>query len=174
MMKLMRNTKSKRKSNSLDQSSAAYFDHCIHNSSRFALLPTLRHIFWCEKGSASVEFTALAIPLFLPIFLFLQQFAALSSEESIARTLARESVRAFVSSSSDSVARAVAGEIIRVGGAELGLTDLELDGISLTFECSDSPCLSPNARIRARVEIKSPKSGRTVVASAQEYVSPWR
>jgi hypothetical protein len=137
-------------------------------------LATLWNLLRCEKGSASVEFTALAIPLFLPIFLFLQQFAALSSEESIARILARESVRAFVSSSSDSVARTVAWEVIRVGGAELGLTDQELQRISLSFDCSDSPCLSANARIRARVEITSAKSGRIVVASAQEYVSPWR
>ena len=127
-----------------------------------------------ERASASVEFCALAIPLFIPIFLFLQQFASLSSEESIARTLARESVRAFVSSSSDEAGRFVAGEVIRVGGRELGLSVAQLHNLSITFDCSDSPCLSPNGRVRARVEIKSQQSDRMVVASAQEYVSPWK
>ena len=141
------------------------------------LPPTSRKIFryLCdERASASVEFCALAIPLFVPIFLFLQQFASLSSEESIARTLARESVRAFVSSSSDEAGRFVAGEVIRVGGRELGLSVDQLRNLSITFDCSDSPCLSPNGRVRARVEIRSQQSDRVVVASAQEYVSPWR
>ncbi len=140
---------------------------------KLRMLRVLRRIFCEERGSASIEFSVLAIPLFLPIFLFLHQFAGLSSDESIARTLARESVRAFILSSSDDVARSVAGQVIQAGGAQLGLTDEEINDINLTFYCSLSPCLSPDGLVRARVEIKSKDSNRTVVASAQEYVSPW-
>ena len=146
----------------------------LYRRSPSSCISLLSQLVRCDRGSATVEFSTLAIPLFLPIFLFLQQFAALSSQESIARTLARESVRAFISSSSDGAGRAVAGEVARVGGAELGLTDEQLRGITLTFHCSDSPCLTPNARVRVQIEIKSFKSGRSAVASAQEYVSPWR
>ena len=49
-----------------------------------------------ERGSASVEFVLLALPLFIPIFIFLNQFSQLSSQEMALQTLARESVRAFI------------------------------------------------------------------------------
>ena len=39
-----------------------------------------------EDGSASVEFIVLALPLFIPLIIFLQQFAAVSAEENFART----------------------------------------------------------------------------------------
>ena len=42
-----------------------------------------------ESGSAVVEFVALALPLFVPVIIFLSQFAALSNDEFIVRTLAR-------------------------------------------------------------------------------------
>lgn len=137
-------------------------------------LSVLKQIFRGERGSASIEFSLLAIPLFLPIFLFLHQFAGLSSDESIARTLARESVRAFILSSHDEAARSVAGQVIQAGGAQLGLSDEEISHINLTFYCSKSPCLSPDGLVRARVEITSRNGKRMVVASAQEYVSPWK
>ena len=42
-----------------------------------------------ESGSAVVEFVALALPLFVPVIIFLSQFAGLSNDEFIVRTLAR-------------------------------------------------------------------------------------
>ena len=51
-----------------------------------------------ESGSATIEFALLAIPLFLPISLFLNHFATLSNSELVARTLVRESLRAYVTS----------------------------------------------------------------------------
>jgi hypothetical protein len=43
-----------------------------------------------ESGSAIVEFVVLAIPLFIPIFIYLNSFASVSGNEAIVRTLARE------------------------------------------------------------------------------------
>jgi len=40
-----------------------------------------------EEGSAAVEFVLLAIPLFIPIILFMSSFADVSDKESIARTI---------------------------------------------------------------------------------------
>ncbi|MSY37789.1 MAG: hypothetical protein F2639_06120, partial [Actinobacteria bacterium] len=47
-----------------------------------------------ESGSAIVEFVVLAIPLFIPIFIYLSNFASVSGNEAIVRTLAREGLRA--------------------------------------------------------------------------------
>jgi Flp pilus assembly protein TadG len=50
----------------------------------------MKKVLRCEKGSATVEFVALALPLFVPIIFFLHQFASVSGQEEVARTLARE------------------------------------------------------------------------------------
>jgi Flp pilus assembly protein TadG len=47
-----------------------------------------------ESGSAVLEFVALALPLFVPVIIFLSSFATASNDEFIVRTLARETVRA--------------------------------------------------------------------------------
>ena len=47
-----------------------------------------------EGGSAIVEFVALAIPLFIPVFIYLNSFASVSGNEAVIRVLAREGVRA--------------------------------------------------------------------------------
>lgn len=120
-----------------------------------------------SSGSASVEFSILAIPLFIPLFIFITQFSHSSDAQDSLRTLARESVRAFVSSSNDEIAFGVAEQIIKKGGAILGHEDLELRII-----CSASPCISPDARVLIRLVSRSSTNLKTEV-SAIEYVSPW-
>ena len=120
-----------------------------------------------SSGSASVEFSILAIPLFIPLFIFITQFSHSSDAQDSLRTLARESVRAFVSSSNDEIAFGVAEQIIKKGGAILGHEDIELRII-----CSASPCISPDARVLIRLVSRSSTNLKTEVA-AIEYVSPW-
>ena len=126
-----------------------------------------------ENGSASVEFVALALPLFIPLFIFLQQFAGVSTEENFARTLAREGARAYVSSSSDQSAGEMMNKVIMVSGKELGLTEEQFDRMSIGLECSSSPCHSPNGKIQVTIHFSANSQFRGVTASAQEYVSPW-
>lgn len=126
-----------------------------------------------ERGSASVEFIALALPLFIPLFIFLQQFAGVSAEENIARTLAREGARAYVSSSSDQSAEEMMNKVIMVAGGELGLTDEQFDRLAIGLECSNSPCHSPNGKVQVTIHFSSNSQFRSVTASAQEYFSPW-
>lgn len=126
-----------------------------------------------EKGSASVEFVALALPLFIPLFIFLQQFAGVSAEEDFARTLAREGARAYVSSSSDQSAGEMMNKVIMVSGKELGLTEEQFDRMSIGLECSNSPCHSPNGKVQVTIHFSANSQFRGVTASSQEYVSPW-
>jgi Flp pilus assembly protein TadG len=127
----------------------------------------------CERGSASIEFVALALPLFVPIIFFLHQFALVSGQEEIARTLAREGARAFVSSSKQSSAAVAMSAVILRAGRELGLTDAEFERMAVNLECSSSPCYSPNGKIIVTVHFGATKEFPSVTASAQEYVSPW-
>jgi Flp pilus assembly protein TadG len=127
-----------------------------------------------ERGSASVEFVVLALPLFIPIFIFLGQFSALSSHEMTMQTLARESLRAFVESNSDQSGGVLINEVINAGGEKLGLSEAEIKAIDVDIECSKSPCHTPNGRVRITLTMDpSVNHGRQVIAAAQEYFSPW-
>jgi len=126
-----------------------------------------------ENGSASVEFVALALPLFIPLFIFLQQFAGVSAEENIARTLAREGARAYISSSSDQSSEEMMNKVIMVAGKELGLTQEQFDRLAIGLQCSHSPCHSPNGKVQVTIHLSADSQSRTVTASAQEYFSPW-
>ncbi len=126
--------------------------------------------FRCEQGGAIVEFVALALPLFIPIFIFLSHYTSISDQESVLRTLAREISRAVVTSESDAVAERVAEEVFYKGGDVLGLGELISRGaLRFTIQCNKRPCISPDNEIV--VSIFSETLNRTV--SAVEYVSPW-
>ena len=126
-----------------------------------------------ERGSASVEFVALAIPLFIPLFIFMNSFASISDGQDSLRTLAREAARGFVSSSNDEIAYEVSREIVTRGGEILGYEDAIRKGeLEMDIECSARPCISPDSRIRITLT-RFQKGSQKISASAIEYVSPW-
>jgi len=127
-----------------------------------------------ETGSASVEFVVLAIPLFLPIFIFLTHFADLSDSELKARSLVRQAVRAYVSSQSTDDAQQRTGFVLNYGARQMRLREEEIASMRLKFTCSADPCLTPGARVRADLTLDSSSLHRVVRVSAQEYVSPWQ
>lgn len=133
----------------------------------------MKSLIKCEKGGASVEFVALALPLFVPVIIFLHQFASVSSQEEIARTLAREGARAFVISRHPSNPEEAMNAVIVAAGKELGLSESEFSRMAIGLECDSSPCHSPNGKVVVTVHFGASKDARAVTASAQEYISPW-
>ena len=127
-----------------------------------------------NTGSASVEFVILAIPLFLPLFIYLTQFAELSNSEIQARSLVRQIVRAYVSSQSIDGARLRADFVLNYGAHRMGFSEADISAMRVVFSCSADPCLTPGARVRANLTLASPRTHRIVEVSAQEYVSPWQ
>lgn len=124
----------------------------------------------CEKGGAIVEFVALALPLFIPIFIYLNQYGQISDSESSLRTLSREMSRAIITSENDEIAERVAAEVFVKGGVVLGLErEITSGDIQFFLQCSKRPCISPNNKVQ--VSITSRSLNRTI--SAIEYVSPW-
>lgn len=134
----------------------------------------LRNLNESDSGSASVEFVLLAIPLFLPILIFLNNFATLSNSELIARTLVRESLRAYVTSPNNEVAPNRAWQVLSVGGRAEGLSEEEISKLDIDFQCSETPCISPGGRIRATLKMYLPNQDRLVTAQAEEFISPWQ
>ena len=130
----------------------------------------LRKLVRDEEGSAIVEFVVLALPLFLPLFIYLNQYATTSDAQGALRTLGREMARGFVTSENDVVATRVTYEIFSKGAEALGFSE-ELASGSLRYklECKSSPCISPNNEIV--ITLISTKS-RAFISTA-EYVSPW-
>ena len=127
-----------------------------------------------ESGSAIVEFVALAIPLFIPIFIYLNSFASVSGNEAVIRVLAREGVRAYVASDNDHAGRAVSEQAISLIAKNLGLSSDEIDSLAVNYLCSRLPCLSANSRIRLTISYTDAQTHRKIEASAQENVSPWK
>ena len=145
-----------------------------HYSSHYSSINAFKRVHSDESGSATVEFVLLAIPLFLPILLFLNHFATLSNSELVARTLVRESLRAYITSPNNEVAPNRAWQVMTIGGRAEGLTEDQINALDIDFECSATPCITPSGRIRATLRMQLPNQGRVVTAQAEEYISPWQ
>jgi len=126
-----------------------------------------------ESGSAVVEFVALALPLFVPVIIFLSQFAALSNDEFIVRTLARESVRAYILSANDLSATLNARNTVKTGARELGLKEERIKDLDFKVDCAGIFCITPENKVEITITLRSQDGKRVSSATARETVSPW-
>ena len=137
------------------------------------VIPRLFYAFKSETGSATVEFVALAIPLFIPIFIYLNHFSSVSANEEIARSMAREILRVYVISENDDAARDLSGKATQLLARQWHLTDSEVASLRTRMDCSHFPCLTADGRIKLTISFTDEQTGRVVSASAQEHLSPW-
>ena len=126
-----------------------------------------------EDGGAIVEFVALAIPLFIPIFIYLNSFSSVSANEVIARSMAREVLRVYVISENDGAAQNLSSKATQLLARQWSLSSTEISTLRTHMDCSHSPCLSAAGRIKLTVSFIDDQSQREVSASAQEHLSPW-
>jgi len=138
-------------------------------SGRAGLLRKLKN----ESGSAVVEFVALALPLFVPVIIFLSQFAALSNDEFIVRTLARESVRAYILSANDLSATINARNTMKTGARVLGLKEERIKDLDFIIDCAGLLCITPDNKVEITITLRSQDGKRISTATARESVSPW-
>ena len=131
------------------------------------------HKFRDESGSAVVEFVALALPLFVPVIIFLSQFATLSNDEFIVRSLARESVRAYILSANDLSATINARNTMKTGARELGLKEERIKDLDFTVDCAGLFCITPDNKVEITITLRSQDGKRVSTATARETVSPW-
>ena len=126
-----------------------------------------------EDGGAIVEFVALAIPLFIPIFIYLNSFSSVSANEEIARSMAREVLRVYVISESDGAGQELSGKAAQLLARQWNLSDSEVSSLRTSMDCSHFPCLTANGRIKLTLSFIDDETQRKVSASAQEHLSPW-
>ena len=126
-----------------------------------------------EDGGAIVEFVALAIPLFIPIFIYLNSFSSVSANEQIARSMAREVLRVYVISENDGAAQEISGRAAQLLAKQWKLSQTEIASLRTTMDCSHFPCLTANGRIKLTLSYIDDETQRKVSASAQEHLSPW-
>jgi hypothetical protein len=126
-----------------------------------------------EDGGAIVEFVVLAIPLFIPIFIYLNSFSSISANEVIARSMAREVLRVYVISENDGAARNLSSNATQLLARQWNLSTSEISTLRTHMDCSHFPCLTANGRIKLTVSFIDDQTQREVSASAQEHLSPW-
>ena len=126
-----------------------------------------------DVGSATIEFVALAIPLFIPVFIYLNHFSSVSANEEIARSMAREILRVYVISENDYAARDLSGKATQMLARQWHLTDAEIATLRTRMDCTRFPCLTADGRIKLTISFTDEQTGRVVTASAQEHLSPW-
>ena len=134
---------------------------------------TAKKCFSREDGGAIVEFVALAIPLFIPIFIYLNSFSSVSANEEIARSMAREVLRVYVISESDRAGQELSGKAAQLLARQWNLSDSEVSSLRTSMDCSHFPCLTANGRIKLTLSFIDDETQRKVSASAQEHLSPW-
>ena len=133
----------------------------------------VRSRFSQEDGGAIVEFVALAIPLFIPIFIYLNSFSSMSANEQIARSMAREVLRVYVISENDGAAQEISGRAAQLLARQWQLSETEVASLRTSMDCSHFPCLTANGRIKLTLSFIDDETQRKVSASAQEHLSPW-
>jgi hypothetical protein len=84
-----------------------------------------------DSGSAIVEFVALAIPIFIPVFIYLNQFSSVSVNEEIARSMAREVLRVYVISENEFAARNLSGKATNLLARQWKLTNSEISSLRI-------------------------------------------
>ena len=127
-----------------------------------------------EKWSAVVEFVLFALPLFIPLVIFLTSINQSAQIQYEARNFARQIARAYVTSPSQLLTGARVQAVTEAFiGSEFGSIRMELPP-RIEIRCSLTPCLSPNGKVEVKVSIKEVNSGATTSATAVQTVDAWR
>ena len=137
-----------------------------------------------EKGSATLEFVILAIPLFIPLAIYLSTVNANTRELQSMHNAARQSARAFVTSPTEELASVRAEEVISVFREQRRASGKSADSgsrgstlgsanevwLEMSIRCESTPCLTPNSKVT--VIVKNPQLGLT--AQDTQIVDSWR
>jgi Flp pilus assembly protein TadG len=123
-----------------------------------------------ESGSAILEFIMVALPLFIPLALYLGAVNGSAQGSLELENIARQVARAFTTSPSEELTLRRANEVLAVYQNQILPTHGSNQLLNLSVLCEAQPCLTPDAKVT--ITITSQPSGRS--ASATQVVDAWR
>jgi hypothetical protein len=122
-----------------------------------------------SDGSAIAEFLIFTLPFFTVFLILITQIHSKSMALLESNNLARQAVRAFVTSPTAELAMIRAYQVIDLYKSNLAQEALISRPTNLSINCQELPCFSPGNKVSATVSI-----GRLSKSTATEYVDLWR
>ena len=120
-------------------------------------------------GSAIAEFLIFTLPFFTIFLILMTQIHSKSMALLESNNLARQAVRAFVTSPTAELAMIRAYQVIDLYKSNLAQEAQKSRPINLNISCQEFPCFSPGNKVSATVSI-----GRLSTSTASEYMDLWR
>ena len=128
-----------------------------------------------SEGSAIAEFLIFTLPFFSAILLITTTVYQQSIANSEAKNLARQSLRAFITSPNEELAQARADQVLQIYRDQITSTEQRKRNFKLQFQCSNNPCLSKGGLVSVQLTVSVGESVRKeIVSTASEYVDLWR
>ena len=122
-----------------------------------------------DEGSAITEFVIFTLPFFTAFLILITAIQNQSMAISESKNLARQSVRAFVSSPNEELAMVRAFQVIEIYKSKQSRGAKKERAIELNLSCAFYPCFMPGNLVTATIKV-----GNDQTASASEYVDLWR
>jgi len=125
-----------------------------------------------NRGSAVAEFLIFTLPFFTIFLVLITTVQSRSMAVAESKNLARQVIRAYVTSPNEGLANIRAYQVIKVINlykSTLSPTAAANRDIALSISCSSYPCFSRGNRVTATIAV-----GLKDKASASEYVDLWR
>jgi len=127
-----------------------------------------------EEGSAILEFLILAIPLFVPLIIYLTSLNQSAQIEYEARNFARALARAYVTSPSQELTAPRIQAVTSAFAANSFILNKIDSPPKVQISCSANPCLTPDGKIEVTVILSSSSSKKVASAKATQTVDAWR
>ena len=122
-----------------------------------------------DNGSATAEFVIFTLPFFTAFLILITTVSSKTLAISESENLARQTVRAFVTSPSADLAMVRAYQVVEIYKSKRSISGNQMRQIELDISCSFYPCFSPGNMVTATITV-----GKSEKASAIEYVDLWR
>jgi Flp pilus assembly protein TadG len=135
---------------------------------------SFRHLTSSEEGSAIIEFVIYALPLFIPLIIYLTAINQTAQIQYEARNFARQLARAYVTSPSQEYTEARIEAVKEVFIASSFVINKIDANPTIEINCSRSPCLTPTGKVSVTVQLSSTFSGTKASATAVQTVDAWR
>lgn len=129
------------------------------------------------RGSAISEFLVFTLPFFTALLFLVIAVNDKSIAISEAKNLARQTVRAFVTSPSNDLAQVRAYQVIDLYQSRLSNSEKFKRKVAMRINCSESPCLTKGGKVTVQIIVSANGVNRltaNAVAEASEFVDLWR